>query len=186
MKTINILILSLLFSNIYSQDFAEKEVKSEVNEVTVFIEGAQITRKKKVDLPQGKTILKFVNLSPFIDSKSLQVKAEGELTVLSVNNQLNYIDKLEKSKELQDLEKDLKVVEEKIKIEATYLSILREELIFLQENRVIGGKNEQVNVLNLQQAADFYSSKLTSLKMKEIERSKTLEALNIQKNNEQK
>lgn len=170
----------------YPQEFTEKEIKSEVNEVTVFIEGAQITRKKKVELAQGKTILKFVNLSPFIDSKSVQVKAEGEVTVLSVNNQLNYIDKMQKSEELQGLEKELKSLDDKIRTEATYQSILREELLFLQENRVIGGKNEQVNVLNLQQASDFYSSKLTALKMKEIERNKTIEELNIQKSNIQK
>jgi hypothetical protein len=183
MRTINIFILSLVFINLFSQETTEKEIKTEVNEVTVFLEGAQIIRKKRVDLTQGKTILKFINLSPFIDSKSVQVKAEGDIIVLSVNHQLNYLDKLEKPKELQDLEKSLESIEDKIKMENTYLSIIREELAFLQENRDIGGKNEQISVTNLQQASDFYSSKLTSLKIKEIERNKTLEELNKQKNN---
>ncbi|QQS51053.1 MAG: mucoidy inhibitor MuiA family protein [Bacteroidota bacterium] len=182
MKAINILLLSLIFSNLFSQEILEKEVKTEVNEVTVFLDGAQIVRKKTVELTKGKSILKFVNLSPFIDAKSVQVKAEGELTVLSVNHQQNYLDKLEKSAELTDLEKQLETIEENIKIENTYLTIIKEELTFLQENRNIGGKNEQVNVSNLQQASDFYSNKLTSLKMKEIERNKTLKTLNEQKN----
>lgn len=182
MKAINILLLSLIFSNVFSQEILEKEIKTEVNEVTVFLDGAQIVRKKSVDLIKGKSIIKFVNLSPFIDAKSVQVKAEGELTVLSVNHQQNYLDKLEKSAELTDLEKQLETIEDKIKLENTYLSIIKEELSFLQENRDIGGKNEQVSVTNLQQASDFYSNKLTSLKMKEIERNKTLKALNEQKN----
>jgi len=182
MKAINILLLSLIFSNVFSQEILEKEIKTEVNEVTVFLDGAQIVRKKTVDLIKGKSIIKFVNLSPFIDAKSVQVKAEGELTVLSVNHQQNYLDKLEKSAELTDLEKQLETIEDKIKLENTYLSIIKEELTFLQENRDIGGKNEQVSVTNLQQASDFYSNKLTSLKMKEIERNKTLKTLNEQKN----
>ena len=169
MKAINILLLSLIFSNVFSQEILEKEIKTEVNEVTVFLDGAQIVRKKTVDLIKGKSIIKFVNLSPFIDAKSVQVKAEGELTVLSVNHQQNYLDKLEKSTELTDLEKQLEIIEDKIKFEDTYLSIIKEELSFLQENRDIGGKNEQVSVTNLQQASDFYSNKLTSLKIKEIE-----------------
>lgn len=183
MKTLNILLLSLIFSNVFSQEIIEKEIKTDVTEVTVFLDGAQVVRKKAVDLTKGKTIIKFVNLSPFIDAKSVQVKAEGELTVLSVNHQQNYLDKLEKSAELTDLEKQLEIIEDKIKLENTYLSIIKEELTFLQENRDIGGKNEQVSIINLQQTSEFYSRKLTSLKMKEIERNKTLKTLNEQKNN---
>ncbi|GAF05367.1 DUF4139 domain-containing protein [Saccharicrinis fermentans] len=182
MKAINILLLILIFSNVFSQEILEKEIKTEVTEVTVFLNGAQIVRKKGVDLTKGKSIIKFVNLSPFIDAKSVQVKAEGELTVLSVNHQQNYLDKMEKSIELTDLEKQLETIEDKIKLENTYLSIIKEELTFLQKNQYIGGKNEQVSVTNLQQASDFYSKKLTSLKMKEIERNKTLKSLNTQKN----
>ncbi|WP_347841533.1 mucoidy inhibitor MuiA family protein [uncultured Draconibacterium sp.] len=182
MKTINILLLSLIFSNVFSQEVLEKEVKTEVDEVTVFLDGAQVVRKKTVDLTKGKSIIKFVNLSPFIDAKSVQVKAEGELTVLSVNHQQNYLDKMEKSAELTDLEKRLETIEDKIKLESTYLSIIKDELSFLQENRDIGGKNEQISVVNLQQASDFYSNKLTALKLKEIERNKTLKTLNEQKN----
>lgn len=182
MKTINIFLLSLIATNLFSQVIIEKEVKTEVNEVTVFLEGAQVVRKKTVDLTKGQTIIKFTGLSPFIDAKSVQVKAEGVLTVLSVNHQQNYLDKAEKSLELTDLEKKLAVIEDKIKLENTYLSIIKEELSFLQENRNIGGKNDQVSVSNLQQTSDFYSSKLTALKLKEIERNKTLNTLTEQKN----
>jgi Domain of unknown function (DUF4139)/N-terminal domain of unknown function (DUF4140) len=182
MKTLNILLLSLIFSNLFSQEIPEKEIKTEVSEVTVFLDGAQIVRKKSLDLSKGKTIIKFVNLSPFIDAKSIQVKAEGDLMVLSVNHQQNYLDKLEKSAELTDLEKQLESIDDKIRVENTFMAIIREELAFLQENRDIGGKNEQVSVTNLQQASDFYSNKLTSLKMKEIERNKTIDSLNKQRN----
>lgn len=181
MKTIIVLFLSLIVSNLSSQSIAEKEVKSEVKEVTVFLEGAQVVRKQSVDLTKGQSIIKFVGLSPFIDAKSIQVKAGGDVTVLSVNHQQNYLDKIEKSAELVDLEKKLAKVDEEINIENTYLSIIKEELAFLQENRNIGGKNEQVSVSNLQLASKFYSEQLTSLKMKQIERIKVLTKLNEQK-----
>jgi hypothetical protein len=182
MKTISILFFSLILSNIFSQEVFEKEVKTEVNEVTVFLDGAQIVRKKTVDLVKGITIVKFVDLSPFIDAKSVQVKAEGDLTVLSVNHQKNYLDKMEKSAALKDLEKQLKIIDDKINLENTYLSIINDEISFLQENRDIGGKNEQVSITNLQQAAEFYSNKLTALRIKEIERNATIGNLKEQKN----
>ena len=138
MKTINILILCLIMGKTFPQEAAEKDISTEVNEVTVFIQNAQVTRKKTVDLTAGTTILKFVKLSPFIDAKSIQVKAEGEITVMSVNHQQNFMDKLKKSQELTGLETQLEGIGDKIKIENTCLEIMKEELLFLQENRDIG------------------------------------------------
>lgn len=178
MKKISILILCLAIGNGYAQDLAEKEVTSEVSEVTVFLEGAQVTREKSIALDQGKSLVKFVKLSPFIDAKSLQVKAEGDITVLSVNHQQNYLGEMEKSEELQQLEKKLKEINEQVLLEQTHLEIIREEIGFLQENRNLGGRDEQVSVTTLQQAADFYGKRLTTLKLNEIERGKNLRELN--------
>jgi hypothetical protein len=182
MKKINILLLSLLFSNTFAQEITEKEVKTEVNEVTVFIDNAQITRKKTIDLLPGTTLLKFINLSPFIDSKSVQVKAKGDVTVLSVNHQQNYIDKSTKPLELTNLEAKCKEIDEKINLENTYLTIIQEDLAFLKENRDISGKNQETSIVNLKAASDFYNLKLTELKLKEIERNRTLAELTRQKN----
>jgi hypothetical protein len=181
MKIKNILwvTITLFVSNAFAQEFKETEVKTTVKDVTVFIEGAQITRKKAVDLASGTTILKFTDLSPFIKSKSLQVKADGNVTVISVNQQQNYLDKLEKSRELVDLEAKLEGVMEKLQMERTYLAILAEEIGFLQANKVIGG-NQTLNAATLKSAADYYSAQLTSLKMKEFQRNKTVQELIIQ------
>lgn len=182
MKALNLVLFCLIFGNISGQEITEKEIKTEVNEVTVFFDKAQVTRQKTVELNPGITILKFINLSPFIDAKSVQVKASGDVTVLSVNHQQNFIDKLEKSEEVKKTEEKLDDLNGQIKLEETYLSILKEELTFLNDNRIIGGKNNELNISTLKEASEFYSSKLTALKLKEIERNKTLESLRKQKN----
>ncbi|RUT72839.1 DUF4139 domain-containing protein [Ancylomarina longa] len=183
MKALNLIVLLLFVSNIFAQEIQVKEIKSEVNEVTVFLEGAQVTRTKKVELMNGITILKFVNLSPFIDAKSVQIKANGDVTVLSVNHQQNYIDKLEKPRDIKVLESKIEEINKQLNLEKTYLSILNEELAFLKENRAIGGKYNELSVTNLKEAAEYYSTKLTSIKLKEIERNKTIEDLQKQKRN---
>ncbi|MGB5646522.1 MAG: mucoidy inhibitor MuiA family protein, partial [Muriicola sp.] len=175
MKFKNIVWLSLLLgvNMTMAQEPKEIEIKTAVKDVTVFIEGAQITRKKAVDIPAGTSILKFTDLSPFINGKSLQVKADGNVTVLSVNQQQNYLEELGKSKELLDLEAQLLEVQEKIKKERTYLDILAEEIVFLQANKVVGG-NQTLTAATLKSAADYYGQQLTSLKLKELDRTKTL------------
>ncbi|NOU60184.1 DUF4139 domain-containing protein [Marinifilum caeruleilacunae] len=177
MRTISILIFSLIFSNLFAQEIPEQKVQTEVKEAIVFLDGAQVLRKKNVQLTRGKSLIKFVNLSPFIDAKSIQLKAKGELTVLSVNHQLNHLSKSEKSKELQSLQDKLDALRTTIEVEKAHLSVLKEELDFLKDNRDIGGKNEQLSLSNLQQTADYYSKKLTSLKLKQIERKNTLRDL---------
>ena len=169
-------LLTLAVTTVVAQEPKEKEIKTVVNDVTVFIEGAQITRKKAVDLSTGITILKFVDLSPFIKSKSLQVKADGNVTVISVNQQQNYLDKLEKSEELVSLESKLEAIRLKLQTERTYLGIIAEEISFLQANKVVGG-NQTLNAATLKSTADYYSAKLTSLKLKEMERNHTLKDL---------
>ncbi len=186
MRKIVVTILLLAAYNAIAQNKAEKEVQTDASEVTVFIEGAQVTRKKSVELPQGKTAIKFVNLSPFIDAKSLQVKANGEITVLSVNHQQNFINKLDKSKELTDLELKLKSIDEKINLEHTHLSIVAEQLSFLQQNKTIGGKNQETSVTNLKETMTFYSTQLSALKLKEIEHNKNIHEMNKQRSDIEK
>ncbi len=182
-KFISSLLLSfILLSNAFAQDYPSKEIKSDVTDVTVFLEGAQETRKIDVDLLPGKTLLNFVGLSPFTDAKSVQVKADGDLTILTVNHQQNYLSKNEKSEELKSLETRINDVREKIKLENTYLEIIKEDIDFLTANRDLAGKDQALTVATLKEGSEFFSSRLTALKLKEIERRKTMESLNRQLN----
>jgi len=169
----NLIVLCLLFGHTYASEFNKKEVKTEVKAATVFIEGAQLSREKSVELMPGVTLLTFVNLSPFIDAKSVQVKAIGDVTVLSVNHQQNFIDKLDKPKEIIAIESKLKDLNKQLRLEEVYMSIINEELSLLKENCAISGKYNQVSMANLKEASDFYSTKLTALKLKKIERENT-------------
>ncbi len=163
MRKLFIFIICMSLYKVDAQNMHEVTVKTEVSDVTVFISGAQIIRKKNVDIKSGVTVLKFSGLSPFIEGKSVQVKASGNVTVLSVNHQQNFIDELEKSDELLALEQALKETLGKLDVEKTHLDVIRENLLFLQENRIIGGKSETLNVIDLKAASNFYSDKLTAL-----------------------
>ena len=129
MKAPLTLLFCLLSVSSFAQEMAEKEIATEVSEVTVFISGAQVTRKKNVEVPQGTTVLKFNNLSPFIDAKSIQVKAGGNVMVLSVNHQQNFLDELEKPAEVKAIESKIKDTDALIILERTHLEITEEEML---------------------------------------------------------
>ena len=183
MKKISILLLFLSSLAIQAQEIPEKEIKSQIDEVTVFIDGAQINREKDIELNKGTVLLKFTGLSPFIDAKSIQLKADGDLNVLAINFQKNFLNEEKKSEEMTSFNQKLKALDDKILLEKTHLAILKEELAFLKENRAIGGKNQELMLSNLKATADYYSEKLTTIKLKEIEHNENLKKLNEQRSN---
>lgn len=177
MKKLAFVLFCFIVGSLSAQTPVIKEITSRVDEVTVFLDGAQITRKKAVVLPKGTVLIKFTKLSPYIDGKSVQVKASGALTVLSVNHRKNFLQESEKSAALETFQGQLNQLDGDLTLTQTHLDIVREELSFLRDNRKVGGNNVSITVSQLQQASDFYGKKLTSLKMQEIDYNKKLRML---------
>lgn len=177
MKKLTALLFCCLALNLFGQSAQETEIKTEISDVTVYLNGAQITRSKSVDLISGRTTLKFINLSPFIDSKSISVNAKGDLTVLSVNHQQNYLSQQNKSKEAEQLTANKLGIEKKINLEKTYIEVLNEEAEFLKANNKIGGLNTGTSVSSIKEADTYFTDRMTIIKLKEIERQNTIEQL---------
>ena len=178
------ILLSVLALNVSAQmapeteaKSSEIEIKSEISEVTVYLSGAQITRSKTVDVPAGRSVLKFVNLSPFIDAKSLSVYAKGDLTLLSVNLQHNFLSLQTPSKEKEELTKTKKDLEKKLQTENAYLEVLNEEMAFLKANSTVGGANTGTSLSALKEANLYFSEKITAIKLKQIDRQANVEKL---------
>ena len=53
----------------------QNKVKTTAEKVMLFIDGAQVTRTKQVDIPAGNSTLIFTGLSPYMDAQSMQVSA---------------------------------------------------------------------------------------------------------------
>jgi len=172
-------VLFLIFS-VTAQEIPEKKITSKVNKVTVFLDGAQITRTKSVQVPKGTGILKFTGLSPFINPKSIQVKADGNVMVLSVNHQQNYLNKSKKPEKLQQLKNRFLALQDQIDEEKARLSIIDEEIDLLNKNKKVGGDNKGLTVSDLRAVADYYAQKMTDLKIKRLQRKKKLKKLRTQ------
>lgn len=157
-----------------------KPIKSSASEVTLFLSGAQVQREVTVQISAGENILKFENLSPYIQQNSIQARANKGLTILSVNYEHNYLAKTESSQEVEKLTTKLEQLQEQLTLENAHLNVVKEDIAFLQANRDIGGQNNTLTVAALQQTSEFYSKNFTELKIKEIKRTKTIKKLSDQ------
>lgn len=141
-----------------------QKVASKVQKVTVFLNGAQVSRTALVNITQGTSTLVFENLSPGIDVQSIQVNAGGDFTILSVNHELDFADNEIKQKNIQAIEAKEKLVRNKIALQNNMLSIYQEEANTLAKNPVSNGTNVALDAVKLKLALDFQTARLNEIK----------------------
>lgn len=143
------------------------KVASKVQKVTVFLNGAQVTRTANVTIQPGNSTLVFNNISAGIDVQSIQVHAGGDFTILSVKQETEYLNAEQNHKRVDDLKAQQKILQDKISILQSTQTIYQQEENMLNGNQHIAGQNNDLDVTKLKQALDFQTARLIELKQKE-------------------
>ena len=175
------LLVTVSFFAANAQVNREVKVNTTVSDVTVFLKGAQVTRKTRVSFPAGNSTVRFENLSPYIDAKSIQVKVDGEVMVLSVNHSLNYNDTVKLNEEVTGLIKQMDDLDEKIRTEQVNAAIVEEKIIFLQSNKAISGSDRGIEYNNLKLTAEYYAQQITDWLRSKAEINQKIKLLNEEK-----
>jgi len=183
MKKLAALLLTFSVVALQAQTFKEKELKTNIKEVTVFLNGAQVFEAGSTAIPVGTTLLRIKGLSPFIDEKSVQVKAEGDFTILAVNHKLSYLNELKKDGKMDSLKKRIDVIKLSVSRDAARLEMLVEKLSLLNANKTLGGANAGVSIIQLRQAIELYESEILKIKEEEIKLKQSIEKKKIDQAN---
>lgn len=172
------LILSvLLVAN--AQPQSTKFLDSKVEEVTLYINGAQITRLANVNLEEGTTKLVIKNLPNTIDAFTYTVEGKGNFTILSITDGYSNSPG-DLPKEEQQLKDRLTLVlaqKEDLELEQT---ILKEEENFLNLNRSIGGQNEGISATDFKQMHELYKTNFARVKKDQLANKRKITELNLE------
>jgi hypothetical protein len=144
-------------------------VTSKIEKVTVFAQGAQVLRKAVVALPAGKTELVFAGISPKIDKQSVQVKGQGNFTILSVVHQTNYLNEQQRRQEIEELQSQKANLAKRLKVEKSTLAVFKNEQEILAKNQAIGGDNTGLKTADLKEAVDFQRDRLSEVLLKQLD-----------------
>ena len=120
---------------------AQRKVETVAEKVMLFIDGAQVTRTKRVDIPAGNSALLFTGLSPYLDARSMQVSAKGKLTITNVNLQYNFLDSVAVGRKQEQLQQTLKKIEKQQEERKAALAVVKAGQEVLKNNCTIGGKS---------------------------------------------
>lgn len=178
-KLLPVLICIMVSQIIYAQS-NQKTIDTKIDKATVFLNGAQINRSGKISINPGKAEIVFSGISPYINKQSIQVKGEGNFTVLSVVHKLNYLQEQSKQSDIQKVDDQKEILQDRINMENNMMSIYLNEETLLSKNQGIVAQNTGLKITDLKEAADFHRQRLMELKQKESEVSKTLKKLNTE------
>lgn len=135
-----------------------------IDRVTVFANGAQVVRSKSVQLVAGEQVVTFTGMSPFMDRKSMQLKARGRLTVLGVSHRTVHPDSMVQMIRLHQAADAVKVVQRKIQQAKDEKEVLASQLELVKTNCSVAGRTVATPLANIKELNNYYSQELLSLK----------------------
>ena len=103
-QTYTLLLLACLALTATGARAEQEKQTAKLESVTIFTNGAQVKRTKTVALKAGEQTVTFTGFSPYMDTKSLQVRANGRLTVLGVSHRRTVADSLAQARQLTQAE----------------------------------------------------------------------------------
>ncbi len=171
--------ISILFVLLCFAATAQKEVvlPSSIEKVTLFFQGAQIQHQKTSELRPGRQILVFEKLTDFMDPNSVQVKANGDLTILSVSTRKNFEDLKMTHSEITELNSKKKELLYKDEILRDEYAILENDKNLLSRNSDLKGQQTGMKVSELKEAYVFIHAKMLEIINRQTMLARELEAL---------
>jgi hypothetical protein len=159
---------------------APANVPSTITEVTVFKSGAQIVREAKHRLVSGRNEFTFNGLSPFIQEQSIQVRATGSLTILSVSYKVSTMTKVDNQAEVKRIETQIESLNLKVARLNAELDLLKQEENLLQRNQVqvVGVPNSTLKTADLQELAAYQKQSLLAISNRRFDIDQEIKAQN--------
>jgi uncharacterized protein (TIGR02231 family) len=155
----------------------EKElIKSTLNEATVYSQGAQLHHKASYTIKAGITEISIEGISSYIDPKSLQVKATGNVVIIDSKYSLFYPQPEVKAnegipakivKELAQLTDSLELLGFDLKEIQDEIAIYKAAQNIISMNGAVRGSgkvNDSINLLK--QTVEYYTNKMNEINKK--------------------
>ncbi|MBX7224457.1 MAG: mucoidy inhibitor MuiA family protein [Chitinophagales bacterium] len=187
MKQIALPIIFMMLVQMVIAQTPVKEVGSKIEQVTIFLNGAQIYRTGSSTLFKGRNELIFKNISPNIDKESIQLKGEGKFTIVSVSQRYNYLEESTSKESVKELQKKIEETEAKMEEINIMNEVYKAEEMMLTKNQEITGNISGVKAADLKESIDFQRQRVTEVKTKILENNRNLVQLteDIQKYSKQ-
>jgi uncharacterized protein (TIGR02231 family) len=171
MNHLKVLILVLISTMVAGQATGNepRKVSSTIDRVTVFLQGAQVVRTARVQIPSGTTEMIFEGVSPHLNTGSLQAGGQGNFVIMSVRYNAEYTPPGTRAENAVpaallrriELTRDsLAMIAFEVDGINLRLSAWTTEKNMLERNKIITGEGKSDSLPLFIQAMEFYRKKI--------------------------
>ncbi len=147
---------------------AQTRLQTNLKEVTIYSNGAQVTREKNVALKAGEQTISFTGLSPYLDRNSLQVKAKGSVTVLGVSQRYIRPDSTMLSEQLKAASRDIDEASRRLSELQAQRTVLKSQLKMVEANCNIGSRTAVTPLNDIKLLNKYYYEEMMDINKKLI------------------
>jgi hypothetical protein len=165
----------LLFFGIAS---AQQSSDSKIEQITVYLSNARITRTASVQLSPGSNEVEINKLSPDIDESSIQISDLDGLRLLGLSYEVNAAEEKAKSKDFEKIQSRIDSITQALeRIGAKYLGLEEEELI-LKSNRSLNSNDTGLSLAQVKSFGSYYNERTEQISLAKSKLTTTRNDLN--------
>lgn len=153
------------------------DLKTTITDVTVFQNGAQVNRSGSVRIPAGESEIKISDATSLLKKESIQVKGEGNFTILSVNYQVKKDDTDNEKNSWKELEAKQKSLMQQMEDLSVKIQVLESQETTIANLNATSTTTKGVTVEQIAKADDLVKTKLAAIKTEKLGLSRQLLAM---------
>ncbi len=140
------------------------QVPSTIKEVTVYLNGAQITRTAQCSLNAGTTEMVFTGLSAKIEEHSIQVSGLQTVSILAMSYDIDYLTKVESHPEVAKWKKEINALQSKIAFLQNRINGLEVEEQLISANQQLHSDTQALDLDKIKEISTYYRQRITAIK----------------------
>lgn len=177
-RSILLLITTCSLSTGFAQNEQKIEVSAPVQSAIIYLYGAEVTQSKTVNLNAGRNKVVFTGLSPKLNAKSIQVTTTGDVSILAISDEINYLAGQKQSSRIKQLSDSVTYIHDALALIENDRDAYNSEKNMLLKNESIGGTDKGVAVAELKLAADLFRSRIKEINAELFKLDKRTQTLN--------
>lgn len=151
----------LCFYNI--PGIAQTKQKVDIESATVFLNGAELFSKTKINLPAGESEILFTNIAGNVNQQSLNIGASSGVVVQSATFQNNFLREENLSPRGKELKDSIEHLEKNRSVINNEMEGVNEQVAIIRQNRQVNGANTGLSTTELMKMLDLVKARMAKL-----------------------
>jgi uncharacterized protein (TIGR02231 family) len=171
MKTFSIIFTVCIFFATFLKAQPLTVDRTDIKDVKVFFQGAEISRTFSTAVPAGRTELKVSNLSTTVDPASIVITSNS-VKIISIYNELNFEDRFKRNPLLDKIKDSLDLIRDKEQLNELQEQALEEEIKSLLKNSLRIGSAQGMSLDEMDKTSIYLRKKQEEINLLLLQKEK--------------